>query len=66
MMRNAENAQTKRRLKSLLEGAFNGPPTPLKDIPKKNGEVRSQSKHSAHPSELERGGNKPGYKRQAD
>lgn len=28
------------RLKSILDGAFAGPPTPLKDIPKKSGESR--------------------------
>jgi hypothetical protein len=30
-----------RRLKAILRGAFSGPPTPLKDIPKKSGESRS-------------------------
>jgi hypothetical protein len=29
------------RLQKILQGAFNGPPTPLKDIPKRNGESRS-------------------------
>jgi hypothetical protein len=29
------------RLKRILDGAFAGPPTPLKDIPKKNGDSRS-------------------------
>lgn len=28
------------RLRTILRGAFAGPPTPLKDIPKKNGESR--------------------------
>ena len=30
-----------RRLQSILRGAFTGSPTPLKDIPKKNGESRN-------------------------
>jgi hypothetical protein len=34
----AEEAQ--RRLQKALKGAFSGPPTPLKDIPKKDGESR--------------------------
>jgi hypothetical protein len=36
---------TEQRLEKLLQGAFNGPPTPLKDIPKrsgKSGAVRKQ------------------------
>jgi hypothetical protein len=32
------------RLQSILRGAFSGPPTPLKDIPKKSGESRHQAK----------------------
>lgn len=32
--------QTERRLGRLLQGAFSGPPTPLKDIPTKTGESR--------------------------
>lgn len=28
------------RLKRILQGAFSGPPTPLKDIPTKTGESR--------------------------
>lgn len=35
---NAE--ETKRRLQKTLQGAFSGPPTPLKDIPTKAGESR--------------------------
>lgn len=31
------------RLRKALQGAFAGPPTPLKDIPKKNGESRRAS-----------------------
>jgi hypothetical protein len=32
------------RLKSLLKGAFAGSPTPLKAIPKKNGESRGKKR----------------------
>jgi len=32
--------ETQRRVKAALRGAFSGPPTPLKDIPKKRGESR--------------------------
>jgi hypothetical protein len=32
--------ETNQRLQKLLQGAFSGPPTPLKAIPKKNGESR--------------------------
>jgi hypothetical protein len=34
--------ETQRRLEAILRGAFSGPPTPLKDIPKRNGESRTQ------------------------
>jgi hypothetical protein len=33
-------AETQRRLQIILRSAFAGPPTPLKDIPKKNGGSR--------------------------
>jgi hypothetical protein len=36
-----------RRLKSALSGAFSGPPTPLKHIPKKSGESRATKARSA-------------------
>jgi hypothetical protein len=32
--------ETEQRIKAAVQGAFAGPPTPLKDIPKKNGESR--------------------------
>ena len=32
--------ETEQRLQKVLQGAFSGPPTPLKDIPKRNGESR--------------------------
>lgn len=33
--------ETARRVKAAVKGAFSGPPTPLKDIPKRNGESRA-------------------------
>lgn len=33
--------QTKRRVEAVLRGAFAGPPTPLKDIPTKEGVTRA-------------------------
>lgn len=54
------------RLKNILRGAFGGSPTPLKDIPKRSGEPRSQAKHGAHPSKLERGVSKRRKDRGAD
>jgi hypothetical protein len=33
--------ETEQRLQKTLQGAFSGPPTPLKDIPTRNGESRS-------------------------
>jgi hypothetical protein len=38
---------TQGQLAKLLQGAFSGPPTPLKDIPKKSGESRSLKRRSA-------------------
>jgi hypothetical protein len=32
--------ETERRLQKILQGAFSGPPTPLKDIPTRSGESR--------------------------
>jgi hypothetical protein len=34
-------SDTEQRLQKILQGAFSGPPTPLKDIPKRNGESRT-------------------------
>lgn len=36
--------ETQHRLDAVLRGAFDGPPTPLKDIPKRSGESREQRK----------------------
>jgi hypothetical protein len=38
------------RLEKLLQAAFSGPPTPLKDVPKKNGEPRSLKREASTPS----------------
>jgi hypothetical protein len=39
--------ETKQRLRRILRGAFSGPPTPLKRIPKKSGEFRAPKVRSA-------------------
>jgi hypothetical protein len=45
-----QREQTERRLQKILHGAFSGPPTPLKDIPKKSGVTRApKSKKTARP-----------------
>jgi hypothetical protein len=36
-----EANESGQRLQKILQGAFSGPPTPLKDIPTKTGESRS-------------------------
>jgi hypothetical protein len=35
-----EKGATEQRLETILQGAFAGPPTPLKDIPTRNGKRR--------------------------
>jgi hypothetical protein len=42
------------RLQKLLQGAFSGPPTPLKNIPKKNGESRRIGKKKPQRRRLRR------------
>jgi hypothetical protein len=39
--------QQQERLQAILHGAFSGPPTPLKDIPKKGGESRATKARGA-------------------
>jgi len=39
--------ETQRRLAVALRGAFSGPPTPLKHIPKKSGESRAIKRRGA-------------------
>jgi hypothetical protein len=39
--------EIQRRLRKTLQGAFSGPPTPLKHIPKKSGESRVIKARSA-------------------
>jgi hypothetical protein len=39
--------ETARRLDAILQGAFAGPPTPLKDIPKQNAEMSGVFAHFA-------------------
>jgi hypothetical protein len=36
--------ETEQRLQKILQGAFSGPPTPLKDIPTREGESRAERK----------------------
>jgi hypothetical protein len=36
--------EAKDRLQRILRGAFSGPPTPLKNIPKRNGKSRAAAK----------------------
>lgn len=33
--------ETEQRLRRIMRAAFSGPPTPLKDIPKRNGKPRA-------------------------
>lgn len=40
MKKKSEQDDPNQRLQAILRGAFAGPPTPLKDIPKRNGESR--------------------------
>lgn len=42
----ADQDQQTARLQTILKGAFAGPPTPLKDIPKRDGESRKAAKGS--------------------
>jgi hypothetical protein len=39
--------KTEQRLQKILQGAFSGPPTPLKDIPTRWGEQRADRKDRA-------------------
>jgi hypothetical protein len=36
--------ETEQRLQKILQGAFDGPPTPLKEIPKRDGKARRVGK----------------------
>ena len=46
--------ETEQRLQKLLEGAFSGPPKPLKAIPKRNGESRAAARRSPAPAKKRR------------
>jgi hypothetical protein len=39
--------ETQRRLDAILQGAFSGPPTPLKRIPKRNGGSRAKGRSAS-------------------
>jgi hypothetical protein len=43
---NKEDGPDQDRLAAILRGAFSGPPTPLKAIPKRNGKTRVAAKKS--------------------
>lgn len=45
-----ENREISERFSSILRGAFKGPPTPLKDIPKRHGGIRNLRNTNAGPS----------------
>jgi hypothetical protein len=40
MAKEQERSEETERLQKILQGAFSGPPTPLKDIPTRTGESR--------------------------
>jgi hypothetical protein len=40
-----DDQETSERLQAILHGAFAGSPTPLKDIPKRNGKKRAVGKN---------------------
>jgi hypothetical protein len=44
-----EIEQPYQRLQKILQGAFAGPPTPLKDIPKKSGVTRAPKAQGDQP-----------------
>jgi hypothetical protein len=44
MTKKEEMCSAQQRLDAILKGAFSGPPTSLKDIPKRDGESRSIGK----------------------
>jgi hypothetical protein len=49
MPKSENESKTKSRLQSILRGAFAGSPTPLKDIPTKEGESRAVKKRKTKP-----------------
>ena len=51
--------EIEQRLQRVLQGAFIGPPTPLKDIPKRNGESRSLKRKEPQRRRLRRQRKKP-------
>jgi hypothetical protein len=54
------NPETEQRLQKILQGAFSGPPTPLKDIPKRNGESRVVKDRSASAASAKTAKRRPG------
>lgn len=44
--------EVKKRLQTILQGAFSGPPTPLKDIPTRTGNIRKLRDPTLTPAAL--------------
>jgi hypothetical protein len=55
-----EDKDVQERLSKILAGAFSGPPTPLKAIPKKDGGKRSGPEKKASNAARNRPGRKSG------
>jgi hypothetical protein len=53
MRKQSPDRETNKRLADILRGAFSGPPTPLKDIPKRNGGPRSKTKRQRPSNQVE-------------
>jgi hypothetical protein len=48
-----QSEEPEKRLEAILQGAFSGPPTPLKDVPKKNGKQRAAKARTASDASAE-------------
>jgi hypothetical protein len=58
----ADTSEAEQRLRKILQGAFSGPPTSLKDIPKRNGESRSIARKKHYVSRASAKTAQPGKK----
>ena len=47
MAKRSSDDEVSKRVEAVLKGAFSGPPTPLKDIPKKSKKSRKSSGHES-------------------
>lgn len=59
-MAQSDDEKTDQRLRRILRGAFSGPPTPLKDIPKKSGESRATRARNASAASAKTSGRRSG------